>query len=118
MAHRQRPEAAEDRADKTCASCGRRIQWRAKWADNWDAVRYCSDTCRHRGVTAADEKLEADILDRLERDRAVTIGDDEPERRAARRLVARSDGKTQLTQNGYPVDPSTAKGPFQLRKTS
>jgi hypothetical protein len=110
--------AAHDRADKTCVSCGRRIQWRAKWADNWDAVRFCSDACRRRGLTVDDKKLEADLLDRLEHDRTLVIGAAEPERRAARRLVARSAGGLQLTQNGHPVDPSTAKGPFQLRKTS
>ncbi|MEM1273704.1 MAG: DUF2256 domain-containing protein [Pseudomonadota bacterium] len=31
---------------KTCAVCGRPFSWRKKWADDWDAVRYCSDRCR------------------------------------------------------------------------
>ncbi|MEI4231796.1 DUF2256 domain-containing protein [Roseovarius sp. D22-M7] len=35
---------------KTCATCGRPMQWRRKWARVWDEVRYCSDRCRgHRG---------------------------------------------------------------------
>jgi hypothetical protein len=118
VAHRKRPDAAADRADKTCVSCGRRIQWRAKWADDWDAVRYCSDACRRRGVTLADEALEADLLRKLIEVRAVTVGDEEPLRRAARRLVARSGGDLVLSQSGHAVDPSTAKGPFQLTKTS
>ena len=28
---------------KTCASCGRTIEWRKKWARSWDEVQYCSD---------------------------------------------------------------------------
>jgi hypothetical protein len=121
-----------DRADKTCASCGRRIEWRSKWARNWDEIRYCSDACRRRGVTAIDARLEATLLDMLGRHprstgvdpndaiRAVTDDPDaaatltEPARRAARRLVARGDGE--IVQNGRVVDPSTAKGPFRIRR--
>ena len=38
------------------------MQWRAKWAKNWDAVKYCSDACRTRGVTTQDRELERTIL--------------------------------------------------------
>ncbi|MFM7900029.1 MAG: DUF2256 domain-containing protein, partial [Actinomycetota bacterium] len=34
------------RPEKTCARCGRTMQWRAKWARNWEQVKYCSDACR------------------------------------------------------------------------
>jgi hypothetical protein len=103
-------------AEKTCASCGRRIQWRAKWATNWAEVRYCSDACRSRRVSAADLALEADILARLgalPRGRTIPSAPDEPSRRAARRLTAA--GRIELLQSGRLVDPSTAKGEFQLR---
>jgi hypothetical protein len=103
-----------DIPDKTCASCGRRIEWRRKWAANWDEVRYCSDACRRRGVTAADEQLENDILARLATTRSVTVDDTEDARRAARRLVAKGD--VEIVQSGRVVDPSTAKGPFQIRR--
>jgi hypothetical protein len=33
---------------KTCATCGRPMQWRRKWAKVWDEVRHCSDRCRGR----------------------------------------------------------------------
>ncbi len=105
---------AADISDKTCASCGRRIEWRRKWAANWDDVRYCSDACRRRGVTAADGQLEADILARLATTRSVTVDETEDARRAARRLVAKGD--VELVQSGRVVDPSTAKGPFQIRR--
>ncbi len=138
MAHRQRsagPGAATPRAPKTCASCGRGIEWRAKWARDWDAVRYCSDACRRRGVTATDQALEASILSLLSAesrgganisatidstDAARQIGGDdwlrlrEPARRAARRLVAA--GEIEIVQSGSVVDPSTAKGPIRLRR--
>ena len=132
MPHRQRTSDIEEAtpAEKTCASCGRRIEWRAAWAKNWDDVRYCSDACRARKVTATDRELEASILDLLA-GRAVTatacpseaaraIGGEEwrdlmePARRAARRLVVR--GEIDITQGGSVVDPSTARGPIRLRK--
>ena len=67
MARRQhRTGAAEasdpTRAAKSCAACGRRIEWRAKWARDWEHVRYCSDACRARGVRAVDRELEQAII--------------------------------------------------------
>lgn len=63
---RQRNEGAtDDRADKACGSCGRRIEWRAKWARDWNSVRWCSDACRARGVRPVDRELEASILSLL-----------------------------------------------------
>ncbi|TFB84284.1 DUF2256 and DUF3253 domain-containing protein [Cryobacterium algoricola] len=134
MAHRQRKpadsEAAGERADKTCASCGRRMEWRAKWANNWDSVKYCSATCRAHGVTATDLRLEEAIATLLAAratdatvcpsEAAKTVGAEEwrelmePARRAARRMVAR--GELEITQGGVVVDPSTAKGPIRLRR--
>jgi len=126
MAKRQsgRPEA------KTCASCGRTIEWRAKWADDWESVRYCSGECRRRKVRPVDRELERSILQLLEHraagaticpsEAARAVGDDdwrdlmEPARRAARRLVAAGD--VEITQGGRVVDPSTAKGPIRLRR--
>ena len=134
MAHRQRTPAdsdpAQGRADKTCASCGRRIEWRAKWADNWESVKYCSTACRAHGVTATDLRLEESITTLLSAratdaticpsEAAKAVGGEgwnelmEPARRAARRMVAR--GELQITQGGAVVDPSTAKGPIRLRR--
>lgn len=114
---------------KSCASCGRTIEWRRKWERDWDQVRYCSDACRRRKVTAEDRALEASILDLLGRRKGgATIcpseaaravgGEDwrelmEPARRAARRLVAQD--RAEITQQGRVVDPSTAKGPIRVR---
>jgi len=33
---------------KPCATCGRPMIWRKKWARNWTEVKYCSDACRRR----------------------------------------------------------------------
>ena len=117
--------------DKTCAACGRRIEWRKKWERDWDQVRYCSSACRKRGVNAEDEQLERTILDLLAQrqggaticpsDAARSVGSEdgwrdlmEPARRAARRLV--EAGEVVITQQGKVVDPSTAKGPIRIRK--
>jgi hypothetical protein len=116
---------------KTCQSCGRTIEWRTKWARDWDRVRYCSVACRRRGVSDVDRRLEAAITELLaQRARTATIcpsdaarlvGDDdswrdlmEPARRAARRLVER--GEVEITQGGRVVDPSTARGPIRIRR--
>lgn len=118
---------------KSCAVCGRSIEWRKKWARDWDEVRYCSAACRRTRLTETDHALEESILDLLsqrgaaaticpsEAARAVGGPDDsewrplmEPARRAARRLVARDE--IEITQQGRVVDPSTAKGPIRLRR--
>ncbi|HEY0237869.1 MAG TPA: DUF2256 domain-containing protein [Friedmanniella sp.] len=114
--------------DKTCASCGRRIQWRQKWARSWDDVRYCSDACRRRKVTTVDVRLE-EVLRALvgQAGRQGVDPDDaarrvdpqasqalhEPARRAARRLVA--EGVAEMVQGGRVVDPSTARGNVRVR---
>ena len=127
MAGANRPEP------KTCAVCGRTIEWRKKWERNWAGVRYCSDACRRRKLTAVDRALESAIIDLLTaRPGGATIcpseaakavggtGDEgwrplmEPTRRAARRLAA--VGTVEVTQGGRVVDPSTAKGPIRLRR--
>jgi hypothetical protein len=36
-----------DRPTKPCAGCGRPFQWRRKWKNVWEEVRYCSERCRN-----------------------------------------------------------------------
>ena len=116
--------------DKSCAVCGRRIEWRKKWERDWEQVRYCGAGCRRRGVQAVDQRLESAIGDLLAaRARSATICPSEaarrvdpdgwrelmePARMAARRLVDR--GELEIVQGGKVVDPSTAKGPIRLRR--
>lgn len=115
---------------KVCASCGREMQWRKKWAANWDDVRYCSDACRRRKVSGVDRRLEESIRELLEArsadaticpsDAARAVGGEqwrdlmEPARRAARRMV--EAGEVQITQRGVVVDPSSARGPIRIRR--
>lgn len=114
---------------KVCLSCGRTIEWRAKWARSWDDVLYCSTACRRRGVGVVDLDLEESILDTLRRlPRGATLALDdvarppggadssthrEQVRRAARRLADRD--VVEWLQHGHAVDPSTAKGSAALR---
>jgi len=116
--------------------CGRTVEWRARWAEDWDQVKHCSQGCRRRGLRDVDAELERIILALLDaRARTATIcpseaaravaGTDaegqvwrglmEPARMAARRLVER--GEVEITQGGRVVDPSTAKGAIRLRRT-
>ena len=104
------------------------MEWRKSWARNWDQVRYCSDACRRRRVSATDAALEQAILDLLDA-RSGTICPSEaaravdaegwrdlmePARQAARRLAARDD--VEITQGGRVVDPLMAKGPIRIRR--
>ena len=116
---------------KSCAVCGRTIEWRRKWERSWDEVKYCSDGCRKRKASVVGGGFEADILALLAaRARGATICPSEiararssepeawralmePIREAARRLVAQ--GRVVITQHGHEVDPSTAKGPIRIR---
>ncbi|PYY37425.1 hypothetical protein DEJ32_11965 [Curtobacterium sp. MCPF17_046] len=119
----RRFEAAH--AERTCASCGRRMPDSAGPDTKW-----CSDACRRHGLDDTDRTLEHTI-DALLDARALTSsicpsdaarvvgGEDwrdlmEPARRAARRMVAR--GEVEITQGGNVVDPSTAKGPIRIRR--
>jgi hypothetical protein len=119
---------------KTCIVCGREIQWRKKWQDNWQQVKYFSRACRKAGLTKVDIKLERAIMRLLqsrkpgasicpsEAARAVARDNDaqpwrplmEPARRAARRLV--HQGKISIMQGGKIVDPSRFKGPVRLKR--
>jgi hypothetical protein len=105
------------------------MSWRKSWAKNWDDVKYCSKSCRARGVSDFDVELETKILELLRmRPTSAAIASDSallgvgavgPEtaesiRRAARRLVAA--GEVEIIQGGRVVDPSTAKGTFFIRR--
>jgi hypothetical protein len=130
---RKREAVAGEHAAKTCATCGRTMEWRKSWAKNWESVKFCSDKCRSGKPGDKDAALEQAILRLLsergagkticpsEAARAVADSDErpvweplmEPARAAARRLVAA--GKLLITQGGVVVDGSTAKGPVRLR---
>jgi len=120
-------------ATRTCAVCGRAMTPRKRWRGSYDEVKYCSKACRRRrGLSDIDRRLEATIVELVERRgpgkticpseaaRAVAPDDDawralmEQVRQAARRMVAR--GELEITQRGRVVDPSTAKGPIRLRR--
>ena len=122
-----------NRPTKVCIVCGREIQWRKRWQNNWHQIKYCSHACRKAGLTKIDLDLEKSILRLLHSRKSggsicpseavkelVHIDDQsqwrslmEPARRAARRLV--HQGKIQIMQGGSVVNPSKFKGPIRLR---
>ncbi|WP_144763072.1 DUF3253 domain-containing protein [Curtobacterium sp. 9128] len=117
--------ASAAQAERTCASCGRRMPDSAAPDAKW-----CSDACRRHKLDHTDLELERTIDELLDAraltssicpsDAARAIGGEEwrdlmePARRAARRMVAR--GEVEITQGGNVVDPSTAKGPIRIRR--
>jgi hypothetical protein len=121
---------AQASSEKFCRVCGRGIEWRRKWAENWEQVRYCSRACRQRGLSTTDQDLEQAIMDLLScRVRGATLCPSEAARRVAgdvgwralmesTRMAARRlchDGRVVITQRGRVVDPDRAKGPIRLR---
>ncbi|GIW73827.1 MAG: hypothetical protein KatS3mg103_0349 [Phycisphaerales bacterium] len=115
--------------EKVCPTCGRWFAWRAKWADCWDEVVYCSQACKRSKPGPLDDRLERAIVDLLhagspgaticpsQAARAVQPDRWQPlmerTRRAARRLAHR--GVIEITQGGRVVDPHGFKGPIRLR---
>ncbi|MFI2792296.1 DUF3253 domain-containing protein [Haloferula sp. A504] len=115
---------------KICQRCGRTIEWRSKWKDHWDEVRYCSASCRKKPAKDRSAELKQAILELLRsRPRTASICPSEaarlvdpaswrdlmePTRRAARLL--HSEDQVSITQGGKAVDPSTAKGPIRIRR--
>lgn len=118
--------------EKTCQACGRTIQWRKKWAKNWDQVKWCSDRCRRQKVRPVDQQLERaigqllnsrEVLKSICPSEAAKLVDPvnwrellEPARSAARRLV--TAGTHEITQKGQIVDPSRARGPIRIRRAT
>lgn len=115
---------------KICRVCGRRFDWRKKWAGQWEHVTTCSAGCRKRGVRRPDQEVERLMLEWLSTGSRKTLvspsevaravfadcGPSELERArcAARRLAAR--GLVELVQRGRVVDPSTARGEVSVRR--
>lgn len=117
------------RAEKTCATCGRTMQWRKRWANEWSSVRHCSEHCRRNRPGKVDREIEAVLLELAwARGASKTLCPSEAARKvrpedwrrwmeatrsAARRLVAA--GRLEMLQGGSIVDPSSARGPIRLR---
>lgn len=77
-------------------SCGRRIEWRKKWEPDWEQVKFCSTTCRRRGVSEIDRQLEDSILRLLAaRSAKSTICPSEAARAVASASTARATGPTE-----------------------
>lgn len=114
-----------DLPSKICPVCGRRFQWRKKWAADWEQVRFCSKRCKATRLDATDQAIE-DTLRRLLRthpNQAIALSaiaehlpidpNTERARNAARRLVAR--GEAVLVDKGRVIEPEHARGPLWLR---
>lgn len=119
-------------ADKFCAVCGRRIEWRKKWERDWASVRACSDRCKRTRLDEVDTRLEQGVRALCAaRGRGKTIcpseaarlvgGEDEAvwgglmerARWAVNRLCAA--GVVEMTQGGRVVDWSAARGAVRVR---
>ncbi|MDO7875915.1 DUF2256 domain-containing protein [Hymenobacter sp. ASUV-10] len=40
---------------KICRTCGRPFEWRKKWRDCWNDVKYCSEKCRRNKPGEAEQ---------------------------------------------------------------
>ena len=120
------------RADKFCAVCGRRVEWRKKWERDWASVRACSDRCKRTRLDETDARLEEGVRSLCAaRGRSRTVcpsevarivgGKDEAAWRAlmerARWAVNRlcAAGEAEMTQGGRVVAWSAARGAVRVR---
>jgi hypothetical protein len=118
-----------ERPTKVCCVCGRAFEWRKKWKDDWEQVKYCSQRCRRTNLTKIDDAIEEAILSLVsERGASSSICPSEAARKVLRedwrdwmqrtRMAARrlaQQGKIEIRQQGNLVDPDHAKGPIRLR---
>ncbi len=42
--------------EKPCVHCGRPMEWRRKWARDWEHVKYCSGRCRNEARRLARQE--------------------------------------------------------------
>ncbi len=111
---------------KTCASCGRLIEYRKKWARNWPSVKYCSDECRKNKNRFDYREAILNLLSKREAGKTICPSEVlapadktnpilmEHVRRSARLLA--TDGQIEITQKGRAVDPLDFRGPIRLRR--
>lgn len=106
------------------------MEWRKKWENDWENVRYCSTTCRRQRLSDFDEHLEHTIVALLSKRatdaslcpsevaRAIAPENWRPlmerVREAGRRLSQQDI--VRWTQKKATVDPSRAKGPVRFRR--
>ena len=50
---------------RVCVVCGREIEWRKKWARDWEHVKYCSDACRGRRQDTTRDPLQQAMIELL-----------------------------------------------------
>jgi hypothetical protein len=110
---------------KVCVTCGRTIEYRKKWAQNWDDIKHCSERCRRNRNAPNYEDQILQLLKLRGAGKTICPSEVLPEelkqdktqmelvRSSARLLVAK--GKILIMQKSKVVDPSTAKGPIRLK---
>ena len=56
--------------DRFCRRCGRRIEWRRKWAADWERIAYCGEKCRRHKLGRRDREIERALMVRAGRSAA------------------------------------------------
>ena len=47
---------------KICSFCGRSFDWRKKWKENWDEVKFCSKKCQSHSNKSRNLSIEESVL--------------------------------------------------------
>ncbi len=113
---------------KSCESCGREIEYRKKWARDWNNVKFCSDECRRNKNKFDYRDSILGLLKQRQGGKTICPSEVLPAehktdpimmehvRRSARLLAA--EALIEITQKGQPVDPQNFRGPIRLRLKS
>ncbi|PVH80718.1 hypothetical protein DL98DRAFT_183079 [Cadophora sp. DSE1049] len=112
---------------KICATCSRKISWRKKWEKNWDAITYCSDSCRKHKIksNSMDVSFESKILSLLEERRftqgsaaVVTCEEAEEEVMKDRKpdIQETEEHSTPISPDGADMEPRELTNPSRVQE--
>lgn len=111
---------------KICQNCGREFEFRSKWKECWDDIRYCSEKCRKSYKESRINFWKQEILRHSSLHRAVCASEiaikSIPSEwkmhlefvRQAARLLAHED-KILILQGKKIVNPSKFRGEISLK---
>lgn len=102
------------------------MDYRKKWTDNWDAIKYCSKACRRNRVPRDNMARILSLLTMRDPGKSICpseilAAEDKKNQqsmervRDAARLLAH-EGSVVITQKGKVIDPANFKGPIRLSR--
>lgn len=106
---------------KTCKACGRDFQWRKKWANNWEDVKFCSKACSNMNLESL-EILKALLLNTIRSSNdgitldQIKVNYDKKLIHSALRLLE-IEGKVELFKANKKIKAQNLNGNIRIKKS-